>query len=48
MEYRYDTQLLIEGKRLDEDAISGYFCAHFPGDCLLVVGEFDQNSFSHQ
>ncbi len=31
MEYRYDTQLLIEGKRLDEDAISGYFCAHFPG-----------------
>ena len=39
MEYRYDTQLLIEGKRLDEDAISGYFCAHFPGDCLLVVGD---------
>ena len=31
--------LLIEGKSLDEDAISGYFRAHFLGDCLLVVGD---------
>lgn len=39
MEYRYDTQLLIEGKSLDEDEIAAYFRAHFSGDCLLVVGD---------
>ncbi len=25
LEFRYDTQLLIEGENLDEDAISEYF-----------------------
>ena len=25
MEFKYDTQLLIEGKGLDEDAINDYF-----------------------
>ena len=38
-EYRYDTQLLIEGHGLDEDAIGDYFTAHFKGDCLLAVGD---------
>lgn len=38
-EYRYDTQLLIEGKNLDEDAINAYFINHFKGDCLLAVGD---------
>ena len=38
LEYRYDTQLLIEGEDLDEDAISDYFASHFQGDCLLAVG----------
>ncbi|HIT33522.1 MAG TPA: kinase to dihydroxyacetone kinase [Candidatus Faecousia intestinigallinarum] len=38
-EFRYDTQLLIEGEGLDEDAIHDYFCAHFQGDCLLAVGD---------
>ena len=37
--YRYDTQLLIEGSHLDEDAISDYFQSHFDGDCLLAVGD---------
>ncbi len=37
--YRYDTQLLIDGKNLDEDAIDDYFTEHFDGDCLLVVGD---------
>ena len=37
--YRYDTQLLIEGSHLDEDAISDYFQSHFHGDCLLAVGD---------
>ncbi len=39
LEFRYDTQLLIEGENLDEDAISEYFTAHFSGDCLLAVGD---------
>lgn len=39
LEFRYDTQLLIEGENLDEDAISEYFIAHFNGDCLLAVGD---------
>ncbi|MBR7136261.1 MAG: kinase to dihydroxyacetone kinase [Clostridia bacterium] len=38
-EYRYDTQLLIDGVGLDEDKIKDYFNANFKGDCLLVVGD---------
>ena len=38
LEYRYDTQLLIEGENLDEDEISEYFTEHFTGACLLAVG----------
>jgi len=39
LEYRYDTQLLIEGKGLDEDEINAYFRQNFKGDCLLAVGD---------
>lgn len=39
LEFRYDTQLLIEGQDLDEDAITDYFTEHFKGDCLLAVGD---------
>lgn len=39
LDYRYDTQLLIEGKDLDEDQINQYFTEHFQGDCLLAVGD---------
>ena len=39
IEFRYDTQLLIEGKNLDEDAINDYFLRTFKGDCLLAVGD---------
>ena len=38
-EFRYDTQLLIEGHDLDEDAIREYFNTHLKGDCLLAVGD---------
>ena len=34
LEYRYDTQLLIEGEDLDEDEINDYFVENFKGDCL--------------
>ena len=39
VEFRYDTQLLIEGTGLDEDAINDYFLENFQGDCLLAVGD---------
>lgn len=41
LEYRYDTQLLIEGHGLDEDEIFDYISAHFVGDSLLAVGDED-------
>ena len=37
IEFRYDTQLLIEGEDLDEDAINDYITEHFVGDSLLAV-----------
>ena len=39
LDYRYDIQLLIEGKGVDEDAINDYFEANFKGDCLIAVGD---------
>ena len=41
LEYRFDTQLLIEGHDLDEDEIHDYIMEHIPGDCLLAVGDED-------
>ncbi|MBQ8623376.1 MAG: kinase to dihydroxyacetone kinase [Oscillospiraceae bacterium] len=38
-EFRYDTQLLIEGANLDEDEIFDYFTDNFIGDSLLAVGD---------
>jgi len=37
--FRYDTQLLIEGKNLNEDEIKKVFNKKLQGDCLLVVGD---------
>mgnify|MGYP002231029246 CR=1 FL=1 len=39
LEYKFDTQLLIEGTGLDEDEIDAYIASHFAGDCLLAVGD---------
>ena len=39
LNYRYDTQLLIEGQKLNEDKIRKYFNTKLVGDCLLVVGD---------
>lgn len=38
-EYKFDTQLLIDGKDLSEDAINEYITQHIKGDCLLAVGD---------
>lgn len=39
LKYRYDTQLLIEGKNLNEDKVKEYFNTRLEGNCLLVVGD---------
>ena len=39
LEYRFDTQLLIEGTDLSEDAIHDYITQNIAGDCLLAVGD---------
>lgn len=39
LEFKFDTQLLIAGQNLSEDAINDYITEHFKGDCLLAVGD---------
>lgn len=39
LEFRYDTQLLIEGTNLDEDAINDYIVENLKGDSLLAIGD---------
>ena len=39
LEYRFDTQLLIDGRNLSEDEISAYITANMEGDSLLAVGD---------
>lgn len=39
LEFRYDTQLLIEGENLSEDKLNDYITENFEGDCLLAVGD---------
>ncbi len=38
-EFRYDTQMLIDGENLDEDAIRDYITGNLKGNCLLAVGD---------
>lgn len=38
IEFKYDTQLLVEGQNLSSDNISAYITEHIAGDCLLTVG----------
>lgn len=39
LEYRFDTQMLIEGRNLSEDEINQYITSNIQGDCLLAVGD---------
>ena len=39
LDFKYDTQLLIEGENLSEDEISEYIQENMEGDCLLAVGD---------
>ncbi|MBF4695707.1 kinase to dihydroxyacetone kinase [Fusibacter ferrireducens] len=39
VDYKFDTQLLIEGENLSEDEISDYITQNIEGDCLIAVGD---------
>jgi dihydroxyacetone kinase-like predicted kinase len=39
LQYKFDTQILIEGENLSEDKINEYITKNFEGDCLLAVGD---------
>ena len=39
LEFRYDTQLLIDGDDLDEDEVFDYIVEHFKGDSLFHTNE---------
>lgn len=41
LDYRFDTQLLIEGHDLSEDGINEYITNNIEGDCLIAVGDED-------
>lgn len=40
-EFKYDTQLLIDGKNLNDEDMKKYFEDNFKGDCTLIVGDED-------
>jgi len=39
LEFKFDTQMLIEGDNLSEDEINEYIIGNFEGDSLLVLGD---------
>lgn len=39
IEFKFDTQLLLEGKNLSDEKIKQYITDNIKGDCLLVVGD---------
>lgn len=39
IEYKFDTQLLLEGKNLSDEKVRDYITKNIEGDCLLVVGD---------
>lgn len=39
LEFKYDTQLLLEGTGLSDSKIIDYINNNLVGDCLLVVGD---------
>lgn len=39
IEYKFDTQILIENPTSSEDDLNDYITENFKGDCLLAVGD---------
>ena len=46
MDYKYDTQLLVEGKNLSDESIKRYITGNIEGDCLLVVGDDESKAIA--
>lgn len=44
LEFKYDTQLLIEGTDLDEDAINVEYCASLGEIYDIVIEDMDRQS----
>ena len=47
IEFKFDTQLLIDGHDLSEDAIDQYIRSHFEGDSLLADRKSTRLNSSH-
>lgn len=41
LEYRFDTQLLIEGCSVSEEELNAHISQNIKGDCLIAVGDED-------
>lgn len=41
LEFKFDTQLLVDGNGIDEDAVYDYIANNIKGDCLLVIADDD-------
>ncbi len=41
LEYKFDTQLLVDGKNIDEDVVYDYIAENIKGDCLLAISDED-------
>jgi dihydroxyacetone kinase-like predicted kinase len=39
LEFRFDTQMLIDHPKMNEDEIRDYITKNFKGDCLIAVGD---------
>lgn len=39
IEFKYDTQLLLEGENLSEEGLNDYITKNFEGGSLLAVGD---------
>ncbi len=41
LEFKFDTQLLVDGKNIDEDTVYDYIANNIKGDCLLAIADED-------
>ena len=41
LEFKFDTQLLVDGKNIDEDAVYDHIANNIKGDCLLAIADED-------
>lgn len=39
LEFKFDTQLLIDGDNISEDEVNDYITNNIKGDCLIALGD---------